>query len=87
LGVFFVPLSIPKQLETVQLLQKVPFIPQEQRKFLFDIENTLKRNIRLTANEKQRLQDVQLSLSLFHPKSSQNYFSTKPRFKSRTHSN
>jgi len=58
LGVFFVPISISNQLETVQLLQEVPFIPQEQRKLLFDIENTLKRNIRLTANEKQKLQEI-----------------------------
>jgi len=42
----------------VQLLQEVPFIPQDQRKLLFDIENTLKRNIRLTANEKQKLQEI-----------------------------
>jgi len=58
LGVFFVPISIPNQLEVVQLLQKVPFILQEQRKFFFDIENTLKRNIRLTENEKQKLQEI-----------------------------
>ena len=58
MGVFFVPISIPNQLEVVQLLQKVPFIPQEQRRFLFDIENTLKRNIRLTENEKQKLQEI-----------------------------
>ena len=58
MGVFFLPISILKQLEVVQLLQKVPFIPQEQRRFLFDIENTLKRNIRLTENEKQKLQEI-----------------------------
>ena len=58
MGVYWIPLSIPSQLQTVQLLQKVPFIPQEQRKFLFDIENTLKRNIRLTENEKQKLQEI-----------------------------
>ena len=58
MGVFFVPISILKQLETVQLLQEVPFIPHEQGKFLLDIENTLKRNIHLTANEKQKLQEI-----------------------------
>ena len=58
MGVYWVPFSIPNQLEAVQLLQKVPFIPQEQRKFLFDIENSLKRNIHLTANEKQKLQEI-----------------------------
>ena len=58
MGVFFLPISILKQLEVVQLLQKVPFIPQEQRRFLFDIEKTLKRNIRLTENEKQKLQEI-----------------------------
>jgi len=58
LGVFFVPISISNQLETVQLLQEVPFIPQEQRKLLFDIEKTLKLNIRLTENEKQKLQEI-----------------------------
>ena len=58
MGVFFVPISILKQLETVQLLQKVPFIPQERRKFLSDIENSLKLNIRLTENEKQKLQEI-----------------------------
>jgi len=58
LGVYWVPLSIPNQLEVTQLLQNVPFIPQEQRKFLLDIENILKRNIRLTENEKQKLQEI-----------------------------
>ncbi|MCH7560009.1 MAG: hypothetical protein IIC67_01335 [Thaumarchaeota archaeon] len=58
MGAYWIPLSIPSQLQTVQLLQKVPFIPQEQRRFLFDIEKTLKRNIRLTENEKQKLQEI-----------------------------
>ena len=58
MGVYWVPFSIPNQLEVVQLLEEVPFIPQEQRKFLFDIENSLKRNIHLTANEKQKLQEI-----------------------------
>ena len=55
---YWIPISIPKQLEVAQLLQKVSFIPREQRKFLFDIENTLKRNIHLTENEKQKLQEI-----------------------------
>jgi len=58
LGVFFVPVSIPKQLEVVQLLQNVQFISKEQKKFLFYIENNLKGSIRLTENEKQRLQEI-----------------------------
>lgn len=58
MGVYWIPISISKQLEVVQLLQKVPFIPHEQVKFLVDIEKTLKRNMRLTENEKQGLLEI-----------------------------
>ncbi|NQV90925.1 hypothetical protein HQ489_00460 [Candidatus Woesearchaeota archaeon] len=43
MGVYWIPISISEQLEVVQLLQKVPFIPHEQIDFLVDIEKILKQ--------------------------------------------
>jgi len=56
LGIFYLPFFIPKQLETVQLLQKTPFLSYAQKKFLADIEKTLKFRIPLSEHEKQKLQ-------------------------------
>jgi hypothetical protein len=58
MGVFWVPYTIPKQLEAVQQLEKILFIPQEQRKFLSEIKDSLKLRISLSKDEKQKLQDI-----------------------------
>lgn len=58
MGVFFIPFSIPKQLEAVQLLQKISFLSQEQKNFLYEIGNNLRINVPLSEREKQKLQDV-----------------------------
>lgn len=58
MGVYFLPFSIPKQLEVVQLLQKVLFLSREQKKFLFDTESNLKLRIPLSEYEKQKLREI-----------------------------
>jgi len=58
MGVFWVPYSIPKQLEAVQLLQDIVFIPQEQKRFLSEIETSLKLRIPLSEYEKQKLYEI-----------------------------
>ena len=58
MGVFFVPFSIPKQLEAVRSLQKITFLSFEQKRFLSNIENSLKLNIPLSESEKQKLQEI-----------------------------
>ncbi|MCV0411393.1 hypothetical protein [Nitrosarchaeum sp.] len=58
MGVFFIPFSISKQLETVQLLQKISFLSQEQKNFLYNIGNNLRINVPLSEKEKHKLQDV-----------------------------
>ena len=58
MGVYFLPFSIPKQLEVVQLLQKVLFLSREQKKFLLDIESNLKLRIPLSEYEKQKLREI-----------------------------
>lgn len=58
MGVFWVPFSIPKQLEAVQQLEKILFIPQEQKRFLSEIKNSLKLRIPLSEYEKQKLQEI-----------------------------
>jgi hypothetical protein len=58
MGVYFLPFSITKQLEVVQLLQKVLFLSREQKKFLFDTESNLKLRIHLSEYEKQKLREI-----------------------------
>ena len=58
MGVYWIPYSIPKQLEVIQALQKIWFLPQEQKRFLLEIEKNLKWRIPLSECEKERLQNI-----------------------------